>query len=112
MHLWSCSGNDSLKEFGVDLATIKTLMSLDAAMVVADETNMEMPDGRPPSLGLPELHQLSPHDGPGIWWTDANGDPELKNPAFKEAAADVRFHDYHMDIDEAIRLRWSKRGRC
>jgi len=104
------------KEFGIDLATISTYEEfLDAAEVVADETNMEMSDGRPRAA---IMDCLSCTNLParmmdlGIWWTDASGDPILKDPKFKQAATDwMRFHDYHMDIDWGNQVAMVKEGQ-
>jgi len=104
------------KEFGIDMATVDTYSKfLDAAQEVAKQTNMVMPDGRPRAV---IMDCLSCTNLParmmdkGIWWTDANGDPMLKDPGMKEAAADwMRFHDYHMDIDWGNQVAMIKEGQ-
>jgi hypothetical protein len=49
----------------------------------------------------------------GIWWTDANGEPMLKDPGMKEAAADwMRFHDYEIEIDWGNQVAMVKEGQC
>jgi arabinosaccharide transport system substrate-binding protein len=104
------------KEYGYDLSTINTYAEfLDAAKDVADQTGMEMPDGRP--IGV-IMDCLSCTNLParmmdlGIWWTDENGDPILNDPAFKEAAADwMLFHDYWMDIDWGNQVAMVKEGQ-
>jgi arabinosaccharide transport system substrate-binding protein len=104
------------QEYGYDLSTINTYAEfLDAAKDVADQTNLEMPDGRP--IGV-IMDCLSCTNLPGrmmdlgIWWTDENGDPILNDPAFKEAAADwMLFHDYWMDIDWGNQVAMVKEGQ-
>ncbi len=104
------------KEFDIDLATINTYDEfLNAAKQVESETNMQMPDGRPRAV---IMDCLSCTNLParmmdlGIWWTDVNGEPELKNPEFKKAAADwMRWYDYHMDIDWGNQIAMVKEGQ-
>jgi arabinosaccharide transport system substrate-binding protein len=104
------------KEFGIDLATIETYDEfLAAAEEVDAQTGMEMPDGRPRAV---IMDCLSCTNLParmmdlGIWWTDENGDPILKDPAFKEAATDwMRFHDYWMEIDWGNQVAMVKEGQ-
>jgi ABC-type glycerol-3-phosphate transport system substrate-binding protein len=104
------------KEFGIDMAEVNTYAEfLDAAKTVDAETGMEMPDGRPRAA---IMDCLSCTNLParmmdlGIWWTDADGNPTLKDPAMKEAAADfMLFHDYHMNIDWGNQVAMVKEGQ-
>jgi len=104
------------QEYGHDPATFDTYDKfLEAAKDVAAKTNMEMPDGRP--LGV-IMDCLSCTNLParmmdlGIWWTDADGNPMLKTPEFREAAANwMLFHDYWMDIDWGNQVAMVKEGQ-
>lgn len=104
------------QEYGHDPSTFSTYAQfLEAAKDVAAKTNMEMPDGRP--LGV-IMDCLSCTNLParmmdlGIWWTDADGNPMLKTPEFKEAAANwMLFHDYWMDIDWGNQVAMVKEGQ-
>lgn len=104
------------KEFGIDMTTVDTYSKfLDAAKEVAKKTDMKMPDGRPRAV---IMDCLSCTNLParmmdkGIWWTNANGEPMLKDPALKEAATDwMRFHDYHMEIDWGNQVAMVKDGQ-
>ena len=104
------------KEFGYDLSTVNTYDEfLDAAKDVENQSGMEMSDGRP--LGV-IMDCLSCTNLParmmdlGLWWTDANGEPALKDPAMKEAAASwMLFHDYQMEIDWGNQVAMVKEGQ-
>jgi arabinosaccharide transport system substrate-binding protein len=104
------------QEYGHDPATFETYADfLDAAKDVAAQTDMVMPDGRP--IGV-IMDCLSCTNLPGrmmdlgIWWSDDAGDPILKDPAFKEAAADwMLFADYWMNIDWGNQVAMVKEGQ-
>ncbi|MCX7680621.1 MAG: ABC transporter substrate-binding protein [Anaerolineae bacterium] len=104
------------QEYGYDPSTFTTYEKfLQAAKGVAAKTNMEMPDGRP--LGV-IMDCLSCTNLParmmdlGIWWTDADGNPMLKTPEFREAASNwMLFRDYWMNIDWGNQVAMLKEGQ-
>jgi arabinosaccharide transport system substrate-binding protein len=88
------------KELGVDLSEVVTWDDYLAACEVVPK---ELDDGRP---RYAVMDCLSCTNLParmlekGLWWTDADTEPMLTDPRFRECVADfMRFKDYWVNID-------------
>jgi arabinosaccharide transport system substrate-binding protein len=101
------------QEFGVDLSKINTW---DELLEASAKVDPKMPDGSPRYALMDSISDTAVAPRmlqKGIWWTDANGEPMLTDPRFKEAVADaLRFKQYRADIDWANQVAMLKSGQA
>jgi len=100
------------KKFGVDMAAVKTYDEYLAAM---GKMEKKLPDGSP-RIGIMDCLGCAVFGSmmlqKGVWWTDANEEPMLTNPAFKEAVETwYKFKSYWVDIDWGNAVAMMKKGQ-